>query len=298
MIVCGRTIKVEGKLIRIARIDGDKYEFLENPEQVLEGVRRCGTRIDLFTFMQKLPEASRKFCYPTEQDNLAVLPVTTFDHWWTHQIRSFPRNRARQAEKRGVVVKEVQLDEILIRGIWEVYNECPVRQGRRFTHFGKDIERVRRETSTYIDRSIWIGAFLGEKLIGFAKITLDETRTQAGLVHIISLVQHRDKAPTNALVAQAVRSCAERGIAYLVYENFAHGKKQPDSLSNFKEINGFKRIDVPRYYVPLTKVGRIAFKVGFHRRLIDYFPEPIVARLRQLRNAWYNRKLQPSTEAS
>jgi hypothetical protein len=298
MKVCSKDIRVEGRLIRVARVDGDKYEFVDDPEPVLEGLRKSGVRVDLFTFMQKLPETSPKFRYPMEWDNLAVLPVSTFDHWWTHQIRSFPRNRARQAEKKGVVLREVPFDEILVRGILEVYNECPVRQGRPFTHFGKDIETVRRETATFLDRSVWIGAFLGEKLIGFAKLTCNETRTQAGVVHIVSLMQHRDKAPTNALIAQAVRSCAERGIAYLVYENFVYGKKQPDSLSNFKEINGFKRIDVPRYYVPLTGIGWAAFNLGLHRRFIDYFPEPILSRLRDLRNTWYNRKLQPSTGAS
>src|SRR5207245_6382047 len=121
---------------------------------------------------------------------------------------------------------------------------------------------VRKEAATYLDCSIFIGAFLGAKLIGFAKLTWDETRTQAGLMHIVSMVQHRDKAPTNALIAQAVRSCAERKISYLVYSNFAYGKKQRDSLSDFKERNGFQRVDLPRYYVPLTRAVWIAFSLG------------------------------------
>jgi hypothetical protein len=36
-------------------------------------------------------------------------------------------------------------------------------------------------------------------------------------MHILSMIRHREKAPTNALIAQAVRSCAERGIPYLWY---------------------------------------------------------------------------------
>ena len=36
-------------------------------------------------------------------------------------------------------------------------------------------------------------------------------------MHILSMVSHRDKAPTNALIAQAVRSCADRSIPHLVY---------------------------------------------------------------------------------
>jgi hypothetical protein len=298
MNVCGKDIKIKGRLIRVACVEGDTYEFVDDPELMLQGLLKSGVRIDLFTFLQKLPETSPKFRYPMEWHNLAVLPVSTFDHWWTHQIRTFPRNRARKAEKSGVVVRELPFDEILVQGIWEMYTECPVRQGRPFTHFGKDLETVRKEAATFLDRSIWIGAYLGERLIGFAKLTCDETRTQAGVVHILSMMQHRDRAPTNALIAQAVRSCAARGIAYLVYGSTVYGRKHPDSLANFKEINGFSRIDVPRYYVPLTGVGRTAFKLGMHHKFIDHLPEPILGRLREIRNSWYNRKLQPSTEAS
>jgi hypothetical protein len=117
-------------------------------------------------------------------------------------------------------------------------------------------------------------------------------------MNIVSLIQHRDKAPTNALVARAVRSCAERGISYLVYSNFAYGKKQRDSLSDFKERNGFQRIDLPRYYVPLTRLGSIAFRLGLHHRLADHVPEFLGAKLRELRSAWYNRRFQLPREAS
>ncbi len=84
---------------------------------------------------------------------------------------------------------------------------------------GRTWRTVRREAATFLDCSVFIGAYFNEELIGFIKLTHDETRTQAGLMHIISMIQHRDKAPTNALVAQAVRSCADRNIPYLVYSN-------------------------------------------------------------------------------
>ena len=47
-------------------------------------------------------------------------------------------------------------------------------------------------------------------VIGFAKLVPDEDHQQAALMQILSMVSHRDKSPTNALIAQAVRSCAER----------------------------------------------------------------------------------------
>ncbi len=296
MYVCGEEIRIAGRLLRIARLDADKYHFLSDPRPLIEALRGAGQRIDLFTFTQGLSDAEPKYSYPREWDNFAALPISTFEDWWNRQIGFKARNKAKQAEKKGVVVREVPFDEELVRGIWEIYNEVPMRQGRRFQHYGKDLYTVRREEATYLDSSTFIGAYLGEELIGFIKLVADEMQTQAGLMNVISKIRHRDRAPTNALLAQAVRSCADRGISYLVYSNFAYGKKQRDSVSDFKERNGFQRIDVPRYYVPLTSFGRMALRLGFHHRLVDRFPESLAAKVRQLRSNWYNRKYHAAGE--
>jgi hypothetical protein len=297
MKVCGREVKVSGRLIRTARLDADKYEFLNDPETLLDGLRKCGKRIDLFTFMQVMPQTDKKFDYPMEMDNLAVLPVSTFDHWWNHQIRSYPRNRARQAEKRGVKFRELAFNDSLVEGIWKIYNETPIRQGKKFPHYGKSREQVRNESATYLDSSYFVGAFFGEELIGFAKMTTDQKGQQANLMNILSMAQHRDKAPTNALVAQSVKLCAEKKIAYLVYQSYSYANKAPDTLAKFKDNNGFQRVDLPRYYVPLTAVGRAALRFGLHHKLIDLFPEPLTDKLRELRTAWYNRKSQSAETA-
>ena len=299
MEVCGRQIKVTGRLLRIARLDADKFHFLEgDPELLLNGLRSSDSRIDLFTFMQRLPDTAPKFTYPMEWDNFAAIPVSTFDNWWTKQIGFKARNKAKQAEKKGVLIREIPFSDELVQGIWEIYNECPIRRGRRFQHYGKPLQTVHREEATYLDSSVFIGAFLEDRLIGFIKMVMDETRTQAGLMNIVSLIRERDKAPTNALVAHAVRACASRGIAYLTYSNFAYGKKLQDSLSDFKERNAFQRIDVPRYYVPLTPLGNAAFRLGLHHRIAERIPESFAERLRTLREAWYNRRFQPISEPS
>jgi hypothetical protein len=233
-----------------------------------------------------------------EWDNLAVLPVSTFDDWWTKQIGFKARNKAKQAAKKGVVVREALFDEAFAKGIWEIYNESPVRQGRRFPHYGKSFESISKMSSTFPDTSIFIGAYLEEKLIGFIKLTTDDSRTQAGMMHIVSMIQHRDKAPTNALVAQAVRSCADRGISHLVYSNFAYGKKERSSLSDFKERNAFQRINLPRYYVPLTSIGWAAFRMGLHHKLVDRLPEPLLAKARDFRYSWYKFRFPASAQDS
>ena len=296
--ICGKDIRVEGRLIRIASLDGEKFTFPNDPEAVLDGLRRYGRRIDLFTFLQKLPETAPKYAYVMERDNLAVLPVSTFEHWWTQQIGFKARNKAKQAEKKGVTLREIPFDDAVLKGICEIYNECPIRRGRPFPHYGMSLERAREYAGTFLDRSVFIGAFLGDSMIGFIKLVTDETRTQACAIHILSMHRHRDKAPTNALIAQAVRSCAERGISFLLYDHFSYGKKSRDSLSDFKANNGFQKVDIPRYYVPITPLGWVALRLGLHHRIVDHIPEPVMARFRELRTAWYTRKLHPSMDAS
>jgi hypothetical protein len=285
-----RKIIVSGTAIRTARIDGDGFRFIENPELILADLRKYEGRIDLFTFMQRLPNTSPLYHYPMEWDNVAAIEIDSFEEWWNEQLGFKARNKAKQAEKKGVVLCEIPFDESLVRGIWEIYNETPIRQGRRFFHYGKSLDTIRREAGTFLDCSVFIGAFFKERMIGFTKVTFDETGTQGGVMHIISMIQHRDKAPTNALVAHTVRACANRGIRYLVYSNFAYGNKTHDSLSDFKERNGFRRIDVPRYYIPLSRVGRAARSLGLHLSVHHHLPESVIAAARKYRAAWYNRR--------
>jgi hypothetical protein len=298
VIVGGKEIRVGGRIVRMARLDGEKFRFLEDPESILDELRKSRARVDLFTFTQRLPNTKPLFQYPMEWDNFAAIPISTFEDWWSKQLGFKARNKAKQAEKKGVVLREVPFSVDLVRGICEIYNECPIRQGRRFPHFGKDVQAVHREEATYLDSSIFIGAFLGDRLIGFIKILIDETGTQAGLLNIVSLISERDKAPTNALVASAVKACAARRITYLTYSNFSYGKKQRDSLSDFKERNAFQRIEIPRYFVPLTPLGNLALRLGLHHRLSELIPEPLAERFRGFRDAWYKRRFPTLTEAS
>jgi len=132
MQVGGREFRIDGTLLRIARLAAETYESVDDPEATAAALRAADARIDLFTFMQQLPDTSPKYAYPMEWDNVAALPVSTFDHWWTHQTHRKARSHVRVAAKRRLVVREVPFDDALVRGIAVVYNESPVRQGRRF----------------------------------------------------------------------------------------------------------------------------------------------------------------------
>src|SRR5262245_61375044 len=125
----GTQIQVRGSLVKIARVDGEKFLFADNPDVIVESLRKSSRRVDIFTFIQKVSETTPKYSYPMEWDNLAVLPISTFDCWWNEQLGFKARNKAKQAEKKGVVIREVPFSDSLVRGIWEIYNETPIRQG-------------------------------------------------------------------------------------------------------------------------------------------------------------------------
>ena len=286
-----QTIRVRGTLLRTARLDGEGYLFFDNPEQIIGDLRFRSERIDLLTFVPPIAKAGQMLSYPMEWDNLAAIKVTTFDDWWNHQIGFKARNKAKQAEKKGVTIHNAVFDEELARGIWEIYNETPIRQGRKFPHFGKDFATVYKESATLRENSNFIGAYFENKLIGFIRIVVSEDGSQAGLLNIVSKIEHRDKSPTNALVARAVRFCSERGISHLTYSKFNYGKRKWDTLMEFKERNAFQRVDIPRYYVPLTPMGKIAFRLGMHKKLLDRIPEPIIVKFRDMRAAFYKRTM-------
>ncbi len=290
MRIENKEIKVSGRWLRIARLDADMYQYLADPVAAIGSLCAAQQGIDLFTFTQTIFDTAPRYDYSMEWENLAVLPISTFAHWWSNQINCKVRNQARLVDKKGVVVHEVPFSEELVRGVWEIYNETPVRQGRPYSHYGKSLEEVYREEATYLDSSTFIGAYMGEELIGFIKMVEDESKLQSGLMNIVSKIAHRDKAPNNALMAQAVRSCSERGIGHLVYSHFAYGMRQRDNLTYFKERNGFQRVNLPRYYVPLTAWGRVALGAGLHHRFVDRLPEGLGEKLRELRSKWYGRR--------
>jgi hypothetical protein len=283
-------LHIAGRFLRIGHLESDGLDFPGEVESIIDRLR-SESSMDVFTFTQTLPHTRPQFRYRMEWDNFAALPITTFDNWWGKQIDFKVRNKARKGEKKGLSVREVPFDEEFARGISAIYNESPTRQGKAFWHYGKSLDRVIVENSTFPDCSILIGAFVDQRLVGFMKMVIDRNRQQAAVIQILSTIEHRDMAPTNALIARAVRSCADRKIPYLVYSNFAYGNKQ-DSLTNFKRYNGFQRIDIPRYYVPLTITGRAALRLGLQHKLAERVPEPILAQVRKARAIWYARKAQ------
>jgi hypothetical protein len=273
----GRTIVVTGRWLRLATIYDDpslETEPVDTHDAFLSTLRATGIGADIFTFAQRLPDITPRFNYPFELDNLAAIPVTTFDAWFKHRTGTDVRQNVRRALKAGVIVRVVPFDDVLVSGIMGIYNESPVRQGRPFWHYGKNFATIKTETSHALDRSQFLGAYWHNELIGFAKLL--RVGHTADLVLIVSKLSHHDRKPTNALIAKAVELCAEQQIPYLTYARFSYGKKAHSSLAEFKRRNGFEQISFPRYFIPLTPKGRIATRFRLYRELKDVLPEGLI----------------------
>lgn len=275
-------ILVEGMFCRIARIEDEWFEDVNDPETFVDGLRRAEARPDIVSFWQRLPETEPKYSYHLEHDSIAALPIKNYAFWLEKQIDSASRNKVRKSEKKGVVVRRTAFDDAFVRGMTSIFNETPIRQGRRFLHYGKDFETLKRQFSRFLFREEIIGAYVGDELIGF--IMLADGGRYAALGQIISKIAHRDKAPNNALLAAAVQRCVERGIPYLAYALWLD-----DSLGEFKRNNGFQKFDLPRYFVPLTTKGELALKIGIHHGWRNLLPKRIKDPLKRVRTYWQNR---------
>ena len=277
--VFGQTYAISQGAVTTVHLEDEWFDDVRAPRPVIATLKEGPVHADIFTFWQRLPNTEPLFEFYHEWDSIAALPVTTLDHWWNKQIRPVTRNLIRKAQKKGVEVRETTFDDDFVRGMTDIFNEAPVRQGRRFWHYGKDFETVKQQFSRYLFREHLLGAYHEDELIGF--IMLADAGTYGSLGQIISKLRHRDKSPTNALVAKAVEVCAQKHLPYLVYAHWGDGP-----LVDFKRHNGFAETRLPRYYVPLTRKGQLAIALGVHGGWKQLIPIQLRAQLKRLRSRW------------
>lgn len=281
-------VVVNGRFLKVAEVFDEYWletKVLPDPRYIVQQLREADCKVDLFTFAQHVPDTKPQFEFHMEWDNVAAIPVASYDTWFRDQISSASRRNIRMSEKKGVVIKTVQYDETYVQGIMAIYNESPIRGGRRYWHYGKEFYAVEAENGTYRDRSTFLGAYLEGEMIGYMKIVWDTN--SAAIMQVLSKMEARDTRPNNAFLSEAVKLCAERKIPYLLYERFVYGNKTDSTLTRFKRENGFIRMDIPRYFVPLTPKGQVALKLGLHRDLKDLMPERLRSRLLEIRDRWY-----------
>lgn len=287
--IAGRTIISTGNLLKVAQIFDEELvegEAVPNPRAFIADLRASPLKADVFTFAQRPPDTTPKFTETLEWDNWAVATTSSFQDWW-EKLPQESRKNVRRAAKKGVSVRSIPFDVDLVRGIQGIYDETPIRQGKKFWHYGKDFATVKMENETYLQRSEFIGAFYEEKLIGFIKIIYVDRI--AMLIQILAKNEHHDKRPMNALLAHTMEICERRNISCLVYGKYIYGAKNDSSLTEFKRRNGFKQADFPRYYIPLSLKGRMAIPLGLHHGLASLLPKYVKDSLLNSR-AWLVRK--------
>lgn len=263
------TITVRKKTFFTIARDTQEYEKNIIPtEEFTNKLREKGG--DIFTFIE------RGWCFkiqnPPEnwikaRDNVGLLCVTSFGEWWK-AVGKKTRNMVRKAEKSGITTKVTKQSENLAEGIWKIYNETPIRQGRGFPHYGITLEKVRKSIFTS-KNCTYIGAYYQGELVGFIKLIYDDNI--AIMSQILSLQKHWNKSVNNALIAKAVEVCAEKGVPWLMYGRMGNHP----SLDRFKINNGFSRFPIARYYIPLTGKGKLATKLKLHREMKDVLPTSI-----------------------
>jgi hypothetical protein len=279
----GVKLIIEGNLIKTAKLLEEWYDDVLEPESIIRVLKDLPEKPDIFTFWQRLPATEPKYQYYVEWESVAAIPIKSYKQWWEKQISSKTRNMVRKAEKSGVIIKKTDFDDECIRGMANIFNENPIRQGKRFWHYGKNMDMIKKEFSRFLYREEIVGAYLNNELIGF--IMLCFAGQYAILGQIISKIEHRDKAPNNALIAKAVEICAELKIPYLTYGAWRRG-----TLGDFQSHNGFEEFLLPRYYIPLTMKGNLMILLKLHNGIKTIIPENIVLRFVELRAKWYSFK--------
>lgn len=292
-----KTLVVTGKWIRTVAVNDEAWiegQAVNDPEIFIAELKQAKLKADIFTFAQKLPHTEPKYEFFMELDNYAVVPITSFDDWWTKRIPQVTRKNVRRSARMGVVVKVTDFDDELVKGIMKIYNESPIRQGRSFWHYGKDFDTVKKENSTYMSNSDFVCAYFNDELIGFIKLVY--TGKEASIMQIISMIKHQDKRPTNALLSKAVAICETKGMEFFIYGQYVYGNNTRSPLIEFKQRNGFEMVNIPRYYVPLTIKGKIILKLKLHHGLVGLIPGKIYDVLLNIRSKWYEKNKPPKRQ--
>ena len=296
----GRQVVVSGMGVRIASIRDEEWldqGAIRDVGQFADRLHASSLRADILSFgtgpaLEGAPPTGRATV--VEIDNVAVIDTSDFKAWWDG-LPQEARKNTRRAAKRGVTVFESEFDGRLVQGIKSVYDEAPVRQGRKFWHYGKDLETVRRENGTYLDRSTFLVARCGDEFIGFMKwVRIGDI---ARIMQILCLNAHQDKRPIIALISKAAELCHAQGMRYLVYGRYKYGRKGDSSITEFKRRLGFVQLEFARYHVPLTPWGSVALRLGLHRGWTSLIPAALLQKLLQWRAAWYAKRSRASGNA-
>jgi hypothetical protein len=281
MLIGKTELSVSGRVLKIAQLRHEWFEYLDDPAAFIKEVKPARAA-DILTFLQEAHVERPKLPFQSEPASASVLAFKSFDDWWKN-LNFKARNKARKAQKSGVELRPAKLDDDFVRGVEIIYNESPLRQGRKFTHYGKNFATIKNDLSSFPECAFFIGAYHQDRLIGFMKLFEGDKILRT--IHIIATFADRDKCVMDALIAKAVEIADKKNIFHLHYGDWAHR-----GLGAFRVKFGFERHDCPRYYAPLNLRGELALKAGLHRPLRDRLPQSWIDRMVGMREKWNSRK--------
>jgi len=289
--VCDRTILVTGKWLKTANVKDEHFvqgDLVPDRERVIAHLKQWDMKPDIFSFCQKITDPKPRYGYHTEWDDFAAIPITTYEDWFRNRIKKDVQKNVERALRHGVQVRAVPYNDAFVQGIKKLYDETPIRQGKLFWHYGKSFDVLKEIHGTYCERAEYLGAYLGEELIGFVKMVYVDNFAKT--MHVLGSNKHRRSHPTSVLLAKAVEICAERKLSFFIYGEYNFPGKKATSLTEFKRRHGFVEMKYPCYFIPLTLKGRLALQVKLHRGFRRHLPAPMTNTLLKVRSAYIRRK--------
>ena len=287
--VNGKQVVARGKWLKMAFVRSDEMmeNELENPELYIAKLKSDAKDVlkaDVFTFAQKVPATLPRYPYPMEWESVAAIHLGSYKDWW-ESLPQETRKNVRRSQKRGVLVRIAEWNDGLIQGIRQVNDDSPLRQGKPNAYYGKSFEETKKLYGEFIGRCDFICAYSGDELIGFLHLVY--RGNVASILNLTTKPSHFDKRPANALVAKAVELCERRRISYISYGLYNYGNKRDHPLRTFKIRNGFTEILVPRFFVPLTRWGRLCMRAKIHRGFVGILPHSVITIAVAARSLWY-----------
>src|SRR5690242_20892502 len=88
-----KSVVVVGRLLKTLRLRDEYYEPLDAPARFVAAVQAGRTGADFLTFVQEINDPTPRCPFHHEYDHLAVLPLSTYEHWANHQISAKAKDR-------------------------------------------------------------------------------------------------------------------------------------------------------------------------------------------------------------
>lgn len=73
--VGSKRLIVEGRFVTVTRVKDEWYDDVGDPEVIIEALKSCAPRPDIFTFWQRLPNVVPIYPYYSEPESLSAITV-------------------------------------------------------------------------------------------------------------------------------------------------------------------------------------------------------------------------------